>query len=293
MSRKIFFATACLLVTFVNAPTPLAGQDDASGFTLAERIQGSGSSLGLITKFDTAFGYRFNQYLAVEGGIPVYLINPSNSFSTATGGRVNSGIGDVFADVRLSLLNPLVNYSSILTVAAPTGDRAAGLSPGRATFDWSNLFDRTFSRVTPFVELGIADTIMDQPYFVRPFSSFGFISHFEGGASYKLVHKVSVGASLYGIEPSGQQRVYSKLVTGVPSPGSGYSRRHHGVFEIASVTVGNADITRDHGFAAWLGARPSRYADFEVGYSRSMEYALDSVFFGVNFNLGSLIPGHH
>src|SRR5690348_3675582 len=164
---RLFCATAALVFAFVNQATVLLAQDelDVSGFTFTEHVQGSGSSLGLITKFDTAFGYRFNQHLAVEGGIPVYLVNPSSTYTAITNGRAQSGIGNAYGDVRLSLENPLVNYFSVLTVAAPTGDQSAGYSTGRETFDWSNLFDRTFGRTTPFVELGVGNTIMDQPYF--------------------------------------------------------------------------------------------------------------------------------
>jgi hypothetical protein len=285
--------TAALLSALVSAPAVLfaQGELDVSGFTLTERIQGTGSSLGLITKFDTAFGYRFNQYLAVEGGLPVYVENLPTSV-TGANGRTLSGIGNAYGDVRFSLENPLVNFDSILTVAAPTGSKAAGFSTGSVTYDWSNIFSRTFSRVTPFATVGIANTLMDQPFFIRPFSSLGFLSHFEGGASYRLIHKISVGASVYGIEPAGQQRVYSQLVT-VPNPGRGPFRRHHGVFEVANVTVGDAAILQDYGFESWVGSRLSRYAYVEVGYSRSVEYALNNVFFDLTFTLGSLLPGHH
>ena len=268
--------------------------EDSHGFLLNERIQGSASTLGLITKFDTSAGYQFNRYLAVEGGLPVYVVNPSSSFTQATGTQAGAGIGNAYADFRLSLENPLVNYTSLVTVAAPTGDKSRGFSTGHVTYDWSNLFDRSFGRVTPFVNLGIANTITDTPFFVRPFTSFGFVTHVEGGASYKLVRHISVGASAYAIEPSGQQTVVSKLIPGKSqNPGGGNGgRRHHGVFETAGTTVGDASIARDNGFSAWLSARPSRYATFLIGYSRSFEYALDSVFFGLNLNLSPVIRRH-
>jgi len=152
--------------------------------------------------------------------------------------------------------------------------------------------------VIPFASLGIANTVTDTPFFTRPFTSFGFVTHLEGGASYKLWRAASVGASVYDIAPSGQQTVFSKLIHGKsqnPGTGSGGGARHghHGVFETASESVGNADIARDHGFSAWLSLSPSRYTVFEIGYSRSVEYALDSVFFGIDFNLSPLIGRRH
>jgi hypothetical protein len=281
-----------LLVTLLLGQAAMAAEigEDDHGFLLNERISGSASTLGLITKFDTSAGYQFNRFLAVEAGLPIYSVHPSSSFSQTSGMQAATGIGNVYADLRLSLENPVVNYTSLATVAAPTGDKATGFSTGHVTYDWSNLFDRSFGHVTPFVNLGIANTITDTPFFVRPFTSYGFVTHAEGGASYKLFRLVSVGTSAYAIEPSGQQTVVSKLIG---RSGSGNStRHHHGVFETSGVTVGDASIARDDGFSAWLSARPSRYATFLVGYSRSVEYALDSFFFGVNFNLSPLVRRH-
>ena len=272
------------------------GQDEDTGergLLFHERIQGSGSSLGLITKFDTAVGYQFNRYLAVEGGVPVYAVNPSNTASEA-GVQSAAGIGNAYVDLRLSLLNSVVNYTAAITAAAPTGDKSKGLSTGHLTYDWSNLFDRRFGRLTPFVNLGIANTITDTPFFVRPFSSFGLVTHLEGGASYKLTRIFSTGASVYGIEPSGQQTVFSKLMQGKSQSAGVNGRRHghQGVFETDAETVGNADIARDHGFSAWLSARLSRYMAFETGYSHSVQYALNSVFFGIDLNLSPFIRKH-
>jgi hypothetical protein len=226
--------------------------------------------------------------VAVEGGLPVYAVNPSSSVSQATGAQATSGIGNAYGDIRLTSLNPAVNFMSLLTVAAPTGDKNSGFSTGHVTYDWSNLFDRGFGHVTPFVALGVANTVTDTPFFIRPFTSYGFVTHVEGGAHYKVARIFSVGASAYAIEPTGQQTVYSKVFPGKSqNPGTG--RGHHGVFETSSVTVGNADIARDHGFSGWVSVRASRFATFEIGYSRSVEYALNSIFFGIDFNLSPLI----
>jgi len=271
------------LLGIISLQAVAAEDSNSRGLIFSERFYGSGSSLGLITKFDTAIGYQLNPYVAIEGGVPFYLVHPSNTVTTTTGTSGHSGIGNV--------------YTSMLTVAAPTGDKSTGFSTGRPTFDWSNWFDHSFSRLTPFMNVGFANTIADTPYFVRPFSSFGYITHVEGGASYKIARHASVGASVYGIAPSGQQRVFSKLVKagGPPAGNQGRGRSgHQGVFETASETVGAADIARDHGFSAWFAASPAKYAEVEIGYSRSAEYALDSIFFGVSFNLRSLFgdPRH-
>ncbi len=287
VSKTILLSAILFGQTALFAQTELS---DETGVTLHERISGSGSALGFISKFDTSVGYQFNRYLAVEGGLPFYTVHPSSSVSQTTGAQSATGIGNAYGDVRLTLLNPAVNLTSLFTVAAPTGDKNTGFSTGRVTYDWSNLFDRSFGSLTPFVDLGIANTITDTPFFVRPFSSYGFVTHVEGGAHYRLARVFSVGASVYAIEPSGRQTVYSKLIRGnAPNPAGGHG--HHGVFDTSGQTVGAADITRDDGFSGWFSARLSRYAFFEIGYSRSIEYALNGVFFGIDFNLSPLIRG--
>jgi len=52
--------------------------------------------------------------------------------------RSATGIGNAYMDLRLSLLNPAVNFTSLLTAAAPTGDKAAGFSTGHVTYDPKN-----------------------------------------------------------------------------------------------------------------------------------------------------------
>ncbi|HET8666902.1 MAG TPA: hypothetical protein VFM10_02910, partial [Terriglobales bacterium] len=54
------------------------------------------------------------------------------------------------------------------------------------------------------------------------------------------------------------------------------------------VTVGN-DLTRDHGFSTWFDASLSRYIDMEIGYTRSYGYDLNTVSFGVGFNVGAAL----
>src|SRR5437588_654516 len=82
-----------------------------SGMSFDERSSGSGSTLGFISKFDSALGYQFNRYLTVEGGLPFYTVHPSSSVSQITGAQSVTGIGNAYGDVRLTLLNPAVNLT--------------------------------------------------------------------------------------------------------------------------------------------------------------------------------------
>jgi hypothetical protein len=289
------FLSTMVLSTY-NAKIAAQSSEDSpgegKGFALYQRFQGSSNTLGQITKLDTTLGYNFNQYFGIDAGLPFYFVHSSTTSSTM-GTSSQLGIGNAYVDLRLTLNNPALNFASTITGTAPTGDTASGFSTGRVTFDWNNHFNRTFSRITPFANIGVANTISDTHFFTRPFSSLGLIGHLEGGATYRILHSISLGLSAYDILPSGQQKIFSKQFkrrpdgTGMQS-GASDSPRYGRAFETSSETIGTADIARDNGFSAWFGVSPAPYLDFEVGYNRSVHYSLNTVSFGVGVNLGDL-----
>ena len=260
-------------------------QQDEKGVRSYVVFGGSANSSGHILVLDSSVGYDFNRHFAMDFGVPIYF---AGSSSSAPGGSTSSsGLGDPRVDLRLTFRNPVLNYYSVLTGTAPLGSASRGFSTGRATYDWTNRFDRSFSRLTPFAELGISNTITDSALFRRPFSTLGFNSHYRAGADVALGRLFSVGASGYAIVPSGQQKVFSRLVRrGVVAPPA--TGRHGRVFETTHETIGGPGIDRDHGFSTWVDASPSRYLILELGYTRSVHYALDTVSFGVGLNLGAL-----
>ena len=159
-------------------------------------------------------------------------------------------------------------------------------------------------RVAPYANLGIANTIADTPFFVRPFSSNGLIGHVESGATLSLGPALYIGASAYSVLPSGKQTIVSKIVEVHTEPQPARTppanSRGHGVgltkpqpdrvFETTREVVGTADLASDHGFSSWIGIEPFRRFDFTLGYSRSQRYALNTVFWGVGKRFGPFSP---
>ena len=277
----------CTFSAYVAAQSEDSGEQE-KGIVVYEKFQGSSNTLGQVMKMDSTVGYNVNKHVGIDAGVPFYFVHSSPTPTTTGSTSSNSGVGNAYVDLRLTINNPTLNFASTLTGAAPTGDTATGFSTGRVTFDWNNYFDHTFSRITPFANVGVANSISDTHFFTRPFTSLGLVSHFEGGANLRLSHYFSVGAAAYDILPSGQQKIYSKLIKREGS-GSGVSgRSHKGVFESNHVTVGDADIARDNGYSAWLDITPAPYMDLELGYNRSVPYALNTISFSVGFNLGYL-----
>ncbi len=291
MSNHIWRGILALLIAAVCSSSAVAQNGEERGFTLYERFDGTANTLGAFMRLDSTLGYNFNRFVTIEAGLPVYFVRPSETALAFPGASSVNGIGNAHAALRLTFANPVLNYVPSLTVTAPTGDESKGLSTGHVTYDWNNHFDRTFGRLMPYADIGIGNTVTDTPFFQRPFSSYGKVVHLEGGALLRIWQYASIGASAYTIEPSGEQTVVSRLGP-TPQAQAGESRgrgRKTGVFELQPVTVGPAEIARDRGASAWIMLTPSPTVDFHIGYSRSATYALDTVFFGVGFNIGSMI----
>ncbi len=259
----VFIVTMFLAVSALAQAKP-AGQD--TGFTSYVEFGGTTNSDGQVYELDSNVGYTFTQHFGMDLGVPFYFVNASSSTTGATSG---SGVGNPSVDLRWKYLHPAVNFASVVTGSAPLGDSKLGLSTGRATFDWTNRFDRTFSQVTPFLETGFSNTTSDSRLFVRPYTTLGLNTHFRGGAEVDVWKSLGVGAAGYDILPFGNQTFFSRA-----------TRKQ---------TIGPADIARDNGFSTWLDASLTPYLDAELGYTRSVHYDLNSVSFSLGLNVGHLL----
>jgi len=214
-------------------------------------------------------------------GLPFYFVNPSDTVGTTTpvgSTGFTNGLGNAYAAMRFAANHPAADFSSTVLVTAPTGDKDKGFSTGRVTADWTNTFSHKFSAVTPFGSAGIANTVSDTSFFARPFTSVGFVSHFDGGATFRLTDFAEAGASAYAVRGSGQQTLFSKGRKGQNSGGTGG-------LPAGSEIVGSAELANDHGFSTWVSV-PKSSADFQIGYTRSVNYDLNTLFFGVGFRIG-------
>jgi hypothetical protein len=280
-AREVVVLMTVLAANAVAQSVPKPAAQEPSGFTSYVEFGGTANSEGQIYEVITSVGYDFNPHFGADAGVPIYFVRPSSS----TGATSTNGLGDPFLDLRVRFLNPAVNFASVLSGFAPVGDSKKGLSTGRATFDWTNHFNHSFSDLKPFVNVGIANTIVNSTLFVRPYTTLGFNTHFEGGATYAVWKFFRLGAAGYDIVPSGQQTVFSQVAHGA-------SAKHGRVFEDSQQTTGGADIAKDDGFSTWVDANPWRGVDLTLGFTRSAHYDLNSVSFALGFNLMQLYGRH-
>jgi hypothetical protein len=258
-------------------------------FTWVEQFDGSSNTEGQVMLLDSSVGYLFGRNLLVDAGVPVYFIRASTT--TASGTSTSNSftdLGDVYGQVRLSFPNPALNFKTQLTGRAPTGGTSNGISTGHATYDWTNRIDRDFGHWTPFLEVGLANSIPDTFVYRRPFASYGEIAHFQAGAAYHVVNWLSVAASAFDVAPWGSQTIDSRV------RGNGSGATGHGPpFLQGHQTTGGTSLAADNGFSAGLGISPTKAIDFTVGYSRSSHYDLNTVSFGIAVNMRAILrhPG--
>lgn len=273
---------------------------EIKGFNEYENFRGMVNHSGSLLKLDSTVGYDFNSHVGIFTGVPLYFANDTSN--TPGQSRVHdAGAGDIYFGMETYIPSRIVNYSSRLTISAPTGSVSKGFSPGQSTVDWSNRLRRRFGRFAPFVSAGVGNTVPDSELVTRNFISVGNVSHFEEGAELDVVRRVYIGGSVYQIVPFGEQKVFNRFDTviaqtrdgnkgpgnhdqdGGPAPGApppGNSGQPS--------ATGN-DLTREHGFGAWLGFEPTRILRMELGYSRSVNFNLNSFSFNVGLNVGKLI----
>ncbi|MGH9661562.1 MAG: hypothetical protein ACRD96_23645 [Bryobacteraceae bacterium] len=260
-------------------------EDKQRGYSLYTRLQGSVNDSGSVTKLDTTAGYTFNRYFGVDAGLPLYIVRPAAG-TTILGTRPRTGVGNAWTALRLTVPARVVTIMSVLTGTAPTGDSTQGFSTGAFTADWTTHFYRHAGRFMPFGSLGVANTISDTPFYLRPFSSRGLVRQFEAGSTARVWRGNSLGASAYWVRPGGEQTIVSKLGVKQPRPpGSSLGR----IFEIPGETVVEARLARDQGFSMWYEASPRSWLDADIGYSRSRSFALNSLFFSVGVNWKALV----
>lgn len=270
------FAGSCLLAAAAlaesvpSAASKTAGEE--KGFTLTESYEGSGNSDGFITDINSTVGYIFNPHFSINMGVPYLFVSPSTS---KTGATSASGMGNPSLGFRYSRKGTLFDFSTGLNGAFPVASSAKGLSTGRVTFDWDNHFAHGFDRLTPFLDVGVANSVPDTRFLHRPYTSLGTLTHFEGGSELDLGDRFSVSASGYYILPWGAQQIFVR-----------------GKKSSAGSTKGGPSLTRDDGINLGLDYNLTRFVDLSAGYSYSVYNVLNTVSFGVELNLASWLRKH-
>lgn len=243
-----------------------------------EELRGVDSDQGQFAVADTSIGYIFNDHVALDIGDPVFFARATLP-STPHVWKIN--LGDPYGDVRFSFDNHVLNYDTVFTVTVPVQGTSV-FSTGRVGLDWFNHFDHTFYRLTPFVNGGVANGILDtsqlsQPFrLVQSFKTLGFTGDVEGGMSFRVAPHLGIGGSYYALLPAGSQKVY---IDGVQN------------LFLLPTGVGASDITHDRGYTAFARVTLSRYLYAEAAYVHSIPLNDDAATVTFGVDVRSLFTG--
>lgn len=277
---RIVFAALVVAILSLGGKSVFAQQTqpysyEEKGFTAYEDIRVSDSNFGQFLIFDTSFGYQFNNHIGADVGVPVYLIRQT---FPGQAHQWDYNVGDPYGDLRLTFNNSVLNYDTAFTVSVPANETGA-FSTGRMGLDWFNHFDRPIGRLTPFVNAGLSNGILDTRLLSQPFrladsfKTLGFLGDVEGGLDFRLVRYVSVGGSYYELFPGGDQKVYNGVTNFflAPPPGQTIS-----------------DVTHDRGYSAWVRLTLGRALYVEPAYVHSIKLNNDAATVTLGVDLRSI-----
>jgi hypothetical protein len=251
------------------------GSTSATGFTWFEEFRGSSSSkLGQSLTLDTSVGFNFGSHAGIDLGVPLYRSRATDFLGTSDHSWQDR-VGDPYADIRANFNDRAVDYATVLTFAIPVQE-AGTFSTGRLGVDWFNHFDHSISRYTPFVNIGIANGILDTRLLNQPYRSLqniatqGFLFYTEGGASVQLSRQVNAGASYYHFVPSGNEQIFSQNLLVQPA---------------GSLTV--SQITHDHGITTFIRLAPTRFLYIEPSFVHNFELNDNAIAFRIGMDFRS------
>ena len=289
-----------------NAQTPIpaaigpnASQENAGfypGWMLGTRLEGSTSSDGSVYDLAIGGGYNFSHRFGVDLGVPYFFVGTPSAVKgknpTAVSGN---GIGDLGANLRFFLPGKATNYASTMHFGVPSGDKSKGFSTGHATWNWSNHIEHGWGNFTPYIDVGVGNTVPDSRHFRRPFMTFGYNAAFEAGTEADA-GPISLSASAYDVAPWGPQTIVSRVFrcsSGAKCSAAGKTTNRKNYLN-SSVSSGDASLARDNGFnaSAEFKLKSLKTVDYEVDYSRSIPLRLNTFSFGISLDIAGVLRSH-
>jgi hypothetical protein len=285
---------------------------DSTGPTAFVQFGGNYFNMGIVGTTDFDLGYRFNEHLSADVGLPLYSVRTPFSVIQTADWRWTTIIGAPYIDIRYDTKHNGTNITTMLTGAGGF-NMVKTYSNGRADVQWFTHADRNYQVLnydvvfTPFINFdagnGTVDRqVMPRPYeMARPYETLGGVGTGEAGGSFTFHKQFKLEGSVYGIAPVGPQKVYSRLVSpdsllGWVGPAT--NEDHNRFWDISFETGGQlvntygsgpSRIARDNGFGVDLEVTHFKNITVELGYTRSVHYDYGSSFFMLRYNFTGIL----
>jgi hypothetical protein len=255
-----------------------------SGIIPAQR--GFNASLGTTQQHDSSNGwswvlnpnsaYRFNKYLSVDAGTPIFIyVNVDVDVGTKAKPLYDQEIKHgAFGDTSLSVEGDLsflkVDYNGTFTLGLPSGNTDYGLGAGQVTYNFNNHFEKDFDIFAPDIELGFGDTsALVEQRVLKSYVAVGPMAHFQAGTSVSLPRNINFEADAYEELPAAKNLVYSTTGKG----------------KKAVTTSTNTDPSEDNGFITSLDIPITPHLTMSGFYNRSLRDHDDVAGFSFTFLL--------
>ncbi len=276
-----------MLLLLLCWPQRLTAQQAAAedhGFTAFIEARGSTSKQGQLTLVDASIGYDFNNHVGFDLGVPYYFVRATPNLVPGETHTWNNNLGDPYFDLRFNFDNKVVNYATVVTATIPVAETGA-FSTGRVGVDWFNHFDKPIWRLTPYVNGGISNGLLDTRLLSQPFRLFdsfhslGFLADVEGGMTFRVANRMVIGSSYYQLIPSGSEKLYS--AGGIQN-----------FFLLPNGTAGNPDdLLRDRGYTAFIRINPLKSIYIEPAYVHSTKFDIDAATVTIGIDLRGVFGG--
>lgn len=256
------------------------------------------------------------KHASLAAGVPYYR--------DSSRGASFSGVGDVYLAGSLCGRAVGMDWAGSLTFGLPSGDQNIGLGAGKTTVDVTGAIAHRIGRLRPFVSGGFANSIFNFAY-ARPYVEDGNAAHVLAGIELRAAGRVSLGLSGFGVMPTGNQVVYSRMTATAaqgsgpgssPSPGGANSTGGMGSGAGQGPAYGQpqmpvkapghmpflantgasvpANELKDYGGNAWASIAVARGVAIDLAAARSIPFHLTTVHVGLHFDLPRLLfPAWH
>ena len=295
-----FAASACMAQANPSRMALLIPDKGFSSYT--NLSQSYDSSSNWTSTIDSTISYSFNRVFGISVGAPFYVAYNQPLFTSSTTTQTSTStqtapisgynaMGDLRFGLRFATPTPILKYVVTLTGTAPTGDTSIGLSTGRFTGDFNNHLELDLGRLSPMLELGLANTSTLVNAVRRPYTTLGMLSHYKAGLGIPLGKRLNFEFAGYENLPLGLQKLYSQEFNRGPGsiPSSNGKGKSLPIYEQAAAIIGNG-FTEDNGFSTGLNADLGRRVDMGFTYDRSARQQLDTIEFSLGFRIGRALP---
>lgn len=231
------------------------------------------SSIGWYNVVTPAVSFNFSDHFSADASLSIYPYRKITTLSppplpTEKLVVERGDLGDMMVGLHASFNSRTLWNTTTAFMTLPTGNRSAGLSTSRVTYDFSNHVERYFGRTGLLLDIGAGDSSGGVNNLVtKTYTSLGPLSHYQAGAVVWFSSGSYIQSVAYEQLPMGGQTVYTD---------QGPDGQTHTILY-------NNSASEDNGFTTSVGIPLTSHLTLSSYYNRSLRRHLDTTSFGITY----------